>query len=236
MPTFFDRKYARRIETVGPTEKIVGSVILVLMFGLVAAFVAHAITPAQTPVHVAATATSGLSAGPDSAERSGTAGAATGGGSAVTGSRIAGGTPPCALPDLDLDGWEVPARVFQYGPDTLHEKINGRAEIYLHYGVVGLTFGTYRDRTNAGRQLDVYWYHMTDATGARAVYEAEAPPSMPPLEIGERAYRAGGAVFFQRGVHYVQVLPSSLDEGSAAAAEEVARQMAECIGPAPEDP
>jgi hypothetical protein len=236
MPSFFNRQYARPIEAVGHTEKMVGSVILILTLAVVAVFLVHAVTPPHRTLPPNATTPADTPASADSNGLSGTAGAPTSADASAATSFAAREASPDAFPEPGLAGWEAPARVFRYAPDTLHEKINGRAEVYLHYGVVGLTFGTYRHQTNAGRRVDVYWYRMTAPTGARAVYEAEAPPSMPPLDIGERAYRAGGAVFFQRGAHYVQVLPAGLDEASAEAAEHLARQLAERIGQVPTRP
>ncbi len=231
MPASLNRGYARRVNAVGITEKVLGLAILVLTAGIVATFIAQTMTTTDSPAEVdvdtqaASEGTPGtMTAHPQPAEGSDASVVAP------EVSKPTTGQSEYTFPDPDLDGWQAPGRVLHYTPGNLHKKINGRAEIYLHYGVTGLTFGTYRHRVEAGHYVDVYWYHMGEPGNALAVYRAESPPDMPPIAIGDRAYRAGSAVFLQSGAHYVQVLPGSLDDVDAAAAERVARRLAEQIG------
>ncbi|MFH1419828.1 MAG: DUF6599 family protein, partial [Planctomycetota bacterium] len=120
-----------------------------------------------------------------------------------------------------------------FTPDRLHEKINGRAELYLRFHVVSLTFGSYRHSVNGEQTIDVYWYDMGEAENAFGIYETESPPGAASLEIGHGGYQAGGAVFFVKDSSYVQVLPSGVDAADADAALEIARLIAEVAGSEP---
>jgi hypothetical protein len=125
-----------------------------------------------------------------------------------------------------VEGWQRPERVSHYTPDTLYEKIDGRADAYLQFHVVGLTFGTYLHRSETDRMIDVYWYDMGKAENAMGIYRAEESPDGAPVSFGRDGYQVGGAVFFWKGPAYVQVLPVASDVDDAAVALEIAKRLA----------
>ena len=131
------------------------------------------------------------------------------------------------FPGPDLPRWRAPTRAEHFSKDTLYVKIDGRAEAYLEFDVVGLTFGTYIFAGDAARTVDVYWYDMGTPPNALGMYESEEAPRATPVAIGHRAYQVGGAVFFCKGSSYVQVLPSRLDDGqiSLQIAEHLAQRI-----------
>jgi hypothetical protein len=133
------------------------------------------------------------------------------------------------FPESGLDAWRTPRQASRYTPDNLYAKIDGRADLYLQFHVVALTFGAYVQASDEQRTIDVYWYNMGQPDNALGVYRAEAPEDTAPLEIGRRAYQAGTAVFFVKGAAYVQVLPSGPEEIDGQAALTIARRIAERI-------
>ena len=136
---------------------------------------------------------------------------------------------PAALdspfPESGLSDWSAPREVDRYGPDELYLKIDGRAEAYLQFHVVGLTFGTYSHRTDRGRGIDVYWYDMGTPADAMGMYRSEAAPGATAVSLGGDGYEIGGAVFFWKGRNYIQVLPTSPDQADGRAALAIARQL-----------
>ena len=217
MFTFPSRQYARRIESVGKTERLVGILVLLLLAGIVAAFVRVVVTDTEylfdvdealsSPDDTSIGASTGLPASASDAES------------------------PNPFPGAGVSGWRRPANVARYAPDDLHVKIDGRAEIYLQLHVGGLTFGTYAHETDADRTIDVYWYDMGEAGNATAIHRSEAAPGATQVAIGGGAegYQIGGAVFFRLGASYVQVLPGGVDEADAAACLKIAERIAERI-------
>lgn len=190
MPTFFARRYQRRIEAVGNTEKLAGGVILLLIAAVVVTFVVQA---------------------------------ATDRGYLFTVEEPVADNP---FPEPGVEGWRAPPKADRFSPDNLYVKIDGRADAYLQFGVVGLTFGAYAHETDAERTIDVYWYDMGQAVNAFGIYRAEASPGADAVNIGRESYQVGGAVFFQQGSSYVQVLPTSPDPGDGKVALEIARRIA----------
>ncbi len=229
MPTFLSRRYARSIENVGATEKIVGVFLLLLTVGLVAAFALQLATDETRLFDVgeAAYSVAGSSSG-GTVWRSQAVGVRPD--DTVQSHRAAGFSPRGFPAQSGVDGWRAPRRVSRYSPDDLYVKINGRAEEFLRFHVAGLTFGTYEHRTDAGRTIDVYFYDMGEPANAAAIYRAEAAPGATPVGVGTEGYQIGPAVFFWKGAGYVQLLPSGLDEADARAALVIAGRLAEGMG------
>ncbi len=186
MSTLFGRHYARPLAAVGATEKAAGIIILLLLAGIVTAFVVDAARP-HAPLFEAPAATDppASRAVAESAQ---------------------------AFSGLELPDWQPPATVEHFTRDDLHVKIDGRAELFLPLGVVALDFGTYARRDDPTRGVDVYWYDMGTADGARRIFDVEKPTDTEAIAIGEVAYSSGGAVFFRKGANYVQVLPAQPED------------------------
>ena len=199
MATFLARRYMRKLEQVSHTERIVGIVIILLLAGILAAFATQVATNRDYLFE--------LDVAIDVEPR-----------------RTENPFPHPGVPD-----WRAPANVSRFTPDTLYQKINGRADAYLQFHVVGLTFGSYSHETDSRQRLDVYWYDMGEPVNALGIYRAEAPPEATAVSIGAEGYQVGGAVFFRKGSSYVQVMAGGPGEADADAALEIARRVAERI-------
>ncbi len=138
--------------------------------------------------------------------------------------------PDGPFPQPGLDDWRAPQRVDRFTADNLYVKIDGRADAYLQFKVVGLTFGTYHHAADRARAIDVYWYDMSESVNAFGIYQAEAPPEAQAVDIGRQGYQADGAIFFWQGPNYVQVLPTGADAADAAAALDIARRISAQLG------
>ena len=211
MPTFFARRYMRKLEQVGSTEKVLGLVILLLLASLAALFGAQVATDDEYLFNVddATYRGEGEARGPAAASEGGADGLQN------------------PFPDPGIEGWLPPRKVSRFTPENLYLKINGRADAYLQFHVVGLTFGTYHHQTDSDRALDVYWYDMGESENAFGMYRSEAPPDLEPVEFGREGYQTGGAVYFWKGSSYIQVLPTSFDAVDPTAALKIAERLAE---------
>ena len=205
MATFLARRYMRKLEQVSRTEQIVGIAILVLLAGILAAFATQVATNKDYLFELDAA----IDAAPRRAEN--------------------------PFPRPGVPGWRVPGNVAHFTPDTLYQKINGRADTYLQFHVVGLTFGSYSHETESRRRVDVFWYDMGEPVNAVSIYQAEAPPEATAVSIGAEGYRVGGAVFFRKGSSYVQVMAGGPGEADADVVLEIARCIAERIDDTDDD-
>ncbi len=133
---------------------------------------------------------------------------------------------PQRLPLVDADGWHGPTESAYFAAEQMYEKINGQADEYLRLGALGLTFGRYERVGDASLSVDVYCFHMRSAQEAHNAYQAERPPTVTELAVGDGGYEVGGAVFLTQGAHYVQILPSRPDEHLAPATRRIADALA----------
>jgi len=205
MPTFFTRRYGRPGEQVSTVEKIIGAVILLTLASL-GVTVGWALTVRSEGEK--ATGPSLVDTTPDSRPR-------------------AASYRPFDLPKLEKDGWTGPQSVESFSPETVHQKINGRDGLYLAYGMVGMTFGTYKHPADEDRYVDVYVYHLGRGLNAFGCYKAEFAEGMPPIKTGRGGYRAEQSLFYWTGDHYVQLVAGdTVTDSDAGVLGHLAEQIA----------
>lgn len=140
---------------------------------------------------------------------------------------------PKELPEtvaaLVPDGWELADPVAEFTPETLYEKINGNAELYLAYDVVKLTFATFINTDNSGQFIDVFIYDMGTPTNGFGIYSVERFEGEPPIGLGRAAYRSGANYFIWKGQYYIQIVASESTETfrkiGSALAERIAKAL-----------
>ena len=140
---------------------------------------------------------------------------------------VAGAVEPSTglLDGLAPDGWQLLGPVEQFSADDLYEKINGRAEQYLAYDVVGLTCASLVEPD--GQFIDLFVYDMGKPLYAFGIFSVERAPGQPAVDLGRQGYRAEASFFFWKGSHYVQVLASDRGETLQQTAGTIARALDE---------
>lgn len=208
MPTLLARRYGRPGQQVSRTEKAIGGILLVILVGLGTALVYALSVKTETALDVGS---------PIVAEANQVAAK---GATAKT----------FKLPKLDKGGWTGPESVQSFTPENVHEKIDGRAALYLDYGMAAMTFGTYKQGSDEDRYIDVYVYDMSQTLNAFGCYKAEFAEGMPVLKIGRGGYRAEQSPFFWKGACYVQVMAGdSVSDADWPVVSGLAQQVAERI-------
>ena len=132
------------------------------------------------------------------------------------------------LQEADLAG---PGEIRRFNADTLYEKIDGKAQLYLSYNFAELLFTTY---TAGDTPIDVYIYDMGQADNAFGIYKAEEGENAEAVEIGAGGYASGASLFFWKGKHYVNILAggeeaSHGEAGGSEKQKEVAMRLATAI-------
>lgn len=132
-------------------------------------------------------------------------------------------TIAAALEDLAPEGWEANGPVERYVVKNMYDKINGRSELFMSYGVTGMTFVTLSDKADDDRYIDIFLYDMTTAPGAFGVFSVERWPGNDLMTIGREGYRTGNDVFFWKGRYYACLVGS--DDTIAETQNAVARKL-----------
>ena len=126
---------------------------------------------------------------------------------------------------LRPEGWEIHNRVMWYTAENLYELIDGRAEFYIAYDVVGLCFASFTRSNESDIFIDVSIYDMGTATNAFGVFYAERSPEATQLKLGRDSYRAGADYYVWKGRYYVQVIAPD----DSAEYQQITRNIAEQV-------
>lgn len=141
-------------------------------------------------------------------------------GSAAPATGAAPGPAAAILPLPDgISPLTAPER---FDRDTLSDKIDGKAELYLSAGVVGLEAQRLATADPAGAWIEVFLYDMGSGENAFAVFSTQRRADGTPLPTAEFAYRAENAIFFVHGAFYVEMIASGREPRLAQAMEELA--------------
>ena len=111
-----------------------------------------------------------------------------------------------------------------FTPNTLYEKINGQADLYLASGFVQLKSQRYAQAGNQDMWFEVFKYDMGTVENAFSVYSQQYRDDGRPLEWTEFAYAVPNALFFVHGQEYIEMRAASTSEGLVASMEGVARE------------
>ncbi len=132
--------------------------------------------------------------------------------------------PEC-LADAAPDGWTLTGEVEPYGSQNLYEKINGLAELFLSYDVIGLTFASFAASADADVVIDVHVYDMGTPTHAFGVFSVERSADEPPVDIGRAGYRSDANFYVWKGQYYVKVIASDATDTLARASRMLAEKL-----------
>lgn len=103
-------------------------------------------------------------------------------------------------------GLEPVSAVETYDADTLSDKIDGKADLYLSAGFKSLSTRRFSLPGDKSRWMERFVYDMGDLRNAFAVFSAQRRPNASPLELGPYAYLAGNSLFFAHGPYYVEII------------------------------
>jgi hypothetical protein len=136
---------------------------------------------------------------------------------------------PARVADFGPAGWRLEGKVLEFTPGNLYEQIDGRAEFFLAYDVVSLTFADFENVTDTRRSIELSIYDMGTVTNAFGVYSAERSGGETPVNLGRAAYRSGSSVYVWRGQYYLQVIALSLKQDLLEPALELAKKAADAL-------
>lgn len=97
-----------------------------------------------------------------------------------------------------------------YDADTLFEKINGKADLYLSHGFVELLCQRFVLPDDAEAWFEVYAYQMASGPAAFGVYSQQQRPEAQSLAFTRFGYETGDAVFICQGPYYLEIRGATL--------------------------
>ena len=106
--------------------------------------------------------------------------------------------------------------------DTLSDKINGKADVYLEAGFKELTSGRFVHSSDANLWFEFFLYDMDTPTNAFSVYSTQKRGGVTSLDVTRLAYATGNAVFFAHGPYYVEIIAADQNDVLLTAMEKMA--------------
>lgn len=95
-----------------------------------------------------------------------------------------------------------------FGPETLYEKINGKAELYLSAGFKNLFCHRMKSDKAPHLWVEMFVYEMDSDTNAFAVYSRQRRSDGVPHDIATNAYQTENAIFLTHGPFYIEIVGS----------------------------
>ena len=140
-----------------------------------------------------------------------------------------------SLAQIAPAGWRLMKPVRFFNHENLWEQIDGRADFFLSYNMVRMTFAAYADSSDAGRFITISIYDMGNPTNAFGVSSAERQEEIHPVNLGREAYRFGANLFIWKGKYYVRMITSKdspeLQEINLTMAEKLMGSLDDSGGP-----
>ena len=93
-----------------------------------------------------------------------------------------------------------------YDANSLYEKIDGNAELYLELNFHNLRCQRFESLSDSNDWAEIYIYDMSNLKNAFAVYSAQIRSEAQFLEFSDFAYKTQDAFFFVSGKYYVEVV------------------------------
>jgi len=109
--------------------------------------------------------------------------------------------------------------------ETLSDKIDGKAELYLSAGFTRLDCQRISLAGPPGAWIEVFIYDMGSVENAYAVFSAQRRADAVTMDIAQFAYRAENALFLAHGPYYLELIASSPDDRLLAAMDALARSF-----------
>jgi hypothetical protein len=113
-----------------------------------------------------------------------------------------------------------------FNADNLYEKIDGRAESFIQYGVKGMAYAFYHPTGDPSNELQLYVFEMGNSLKALGKYGSEKPEESQPVAVGDEGYTSAGSTLFYAGRYYTQIVSTADDPKFGGFALELARRVA----------
>jgi hypothetical protein len=113
-------------------------------------------------------------------------------------------TPPPGLEPLNSP--EV------FDPESLYEKINGQAELYLSAGFVRLKSQWFAEAKDTDSMFEVYIYHMGNGINAFSVYSVQRRGDIQKVDLAQFAYQTESSLYLVHGPYYLEIIATTPSE------------------------
>jgi hypothetical protein len=123
-------------------------------------------------------------------------------------------------------GWKIEGKQLFYDRDTLSDRIDGEAELYLPYGFERLAAARYASVKSPDTGIDVEIYRMGSLLDAFGIYASYRQKEGKPLAVGAESNLSVSQLFLYQGRHFVHVQVTGADASDPDALAACGRAVA----------
>jgi hypothetical protein len=121
------------------------------------------------------------------------------------------------LPPLSCgNGWLIEGKPSIYNRDTLSDRINGEAELYMPYGFDRMAAARYSSKQIPGAGIDVEVYRMGSPVDAFGMYANYRQKDGRNLDIGTESNLSASQLYLYQGLHFVHIQMTGTDVAEPA--------------------
>lgn len=106
----------------------------------------------------------------------------------------------------DMQGFAALSPAESYTPETLSDKIDGKAELYLASGFQEMSCRAFAIGDTGQARVEIYLYAMESPKDAFAVFSGQRRSGGEPLPLAANAYATENAFFLTRDRFYVELV------------------------------
>ncbi len=112
-----------------------------------------------------------------------------------------------------------------FGPQTLSDKIDGKADLYLEAGFIRLYCRRFSLAGNPSLWFECYLYDMGKPRNAFVVYSNQRRPNSRTSSLAPFSYESDNAVYFIQGKYYMEIVSGKSDTAMKKAIQTVAQSI-----------
>jgi hypothetical protein len=139
------------------------------------------------------------------------------------------------LARLTPRGWEISDRVKEFTAENLYEQIDGRAEFFLAYDMIRMTFAGFANSTDKGEFIDLSIYDMGTPTNAFGVFSGERSQGAPSLSLGRAGYRLDSNYYVWKGQYYIRIISSQRTDKLRRIGKDLAQEVSDFLNDSGEE-
>ena len=123
-------------------------------------------------------------------------------------------------------GWKRDGKIIFYDRDTLSDRINGEAELYLPYGFDRMVAARYSSEKTPAAGIDVEIYRMASLLDSFGIYSNYRQKDGQLINIGAESNLSGSQLFLYQGRYFIHIQTTGTDSYNSDALTECAKLVA----------
>lgn len=129
------------------------------------------------------------------------------------------------LASLGPAGFKTLSQAEIYNPESLYEKINGKAPLYLESGFAELFTQRFISNNDESLWMELFVYNMATIKNAFSVYSVQKRADVELLPSMQFAYKTSNGLYLVHGKYYIEMLGSAESAELLGAMEKVTQKI-----------